>query len=175
MTTKPSDLDDSSSVPSNRWHSSDLVELAYTSTNGRMVLAECSSDSRILEDLSRDENPSVRRTVAMNPDTPVETLHNLATDENGLVRWAVSRNESTPVGTLEVLANDEENGVRQWVAMHPNTPVETLVTLAQDSQNYAVRQAASMNAKTPTSVVVAYLKAEEARERAAEVSDGLTP
>ena len=89
--------------------------------------------------------------LALNPNTPTETLNLLATDENSSVRREVARNPNTPVETLKVLATDKDSGVRSRVARNPNTPVETLKVLATDEYSdvrYEVAQ--NPNYKTQT-------------------------
>jgi len=89
--------------------------------------------------------------LALNPNTPAETLKVLATDEDSYVRSFVAKNPNTPVETLKVLATDEYPGVRCWVARNPNIPAETLKVLATDeysSIRYEVAQ--NPNYKTQT-------------------------
>ena len=60
--------------------------------------------------------------LALNPNTPPETLESLANDDNWLVRSHVAGNPNTPIETLERLANDKDWRVRCRVANNPNTP-----------------------------------------------------
>ena len=82
--------------------------------------------------------------LAINPNTPVETLKVLATDENSTVRYGVATNPNTSVEILKVLATDKDWDVRCVVAQHPNTSVETLKVLATD-KNSAVRYYVAKN------------------------------
>jgi len=76
--------------------------------------------------------------LAINPNTPIETLKVLATDGDWDVRYWVAGNPNTPVEILKVLATDENSSVRCGVAQHPNSPVEILKVLATD-EDYNVR------------------------------------
>jgi len=91
-----------------------------------------------LQLLARDEDVTVRRGVASNPNTPVSVLERLAEDEEEWVRQWVARNPSTPASTLERLAEDENKWVRHGVASNPNTPVSILERLAK-SEDVMVR------------------------------------
>ena len=60
--------------------------------------------------------------LALNPNTPTETLESLANEDNWIVRSHVANNPNTPPEVLERLANDEDSYVRYHVAINPNTP-----------------------------------------------------
>jgi hypothetical protein len=60
--------------------------------------------------------------LAVNPNTPLETLELLATNKNSSVRCAVARNPNTSPKVLERLVADDSHWVRRGVARHPNTP-----------------------------------------------------
>jgi hypothetical protein len=85
-----------------------------------------------------------RKDLALNPNTPPETLTLLARDEDLSVRCRVALNPNTPTETLTILARDEDWGVRWSVAWNPNTPSESLVILAQDEDD-DVRNGATQN------------------------------
>lgn len=57
------------------------------------------------------------------------------------VRKQVAGNLNTPVETLQQLAQDQSWKVRKQVVSHPNTPRKTLKQLATD-KNSLVRQSA---------------------------------
>ena len=60
--------------------------------------------------------------LALNPNTPTETLDSLANEDNWIVRSHVAGNPNTPPETLERLANDKDSYVRWHVAENHNTP-----------------------------------------------------
>lgn len=85
----------------------------------------------ILERLADDDVWGVRRRVAYNPNTSLETLERLSIDVY-FVREGVALNPNTPPETLEQLANDGSSWIRRSVALNPNTSPETLDRLAND-------------------------------------------
>jgi len=60
--------------------------------------------------------------LAINHNTPPETLARLATDKDYKVRRFVAYNPNTQPETLERLANDGNYWVRMGVTINPNTP-----------------------------------------------------
>jgi hypothetical protein len=60
--------------------------------------------------------------LAINPNTPPETLARLANDKDSDVRCYVAYNPNASPETLERLANDENYWVRHDVAGNPNIP-----------------------------------------------------
>ena len=80
-------------------------------------------------DLAKDEDSSVRSSVAQNPNTPISVLELLAKDEDEYVRSSVAKNPKTPIAVLEHLAKDEEESVRSEVAQSPITPIDSLMEL----------------------------------------------
>ena len=101
-----------------------------------------------LEELAKDEDRDVRKTVAANPSTPPEVLAELAKDEYWSTHRAVAKNPSTPPEVLAELAKDEWNEVRANVALNPSTPPEVLIELAKDKE-WFVRDLAAQNPNTP--------------------------
>ncbi|MDR2640837.1 MAG: hypothetical protein LBC61_06120 [Candidatus Peribacteria bacterium] len=55
----------------------------------------------------------VRKAVAKNPNTPIETLTELAKDKERFVREAVVRNPKTPIEIITNLAKDKNLKVRR--------------------------------------------------------------
>jgi len=83
-----------------------------------------STPPEILSQLSKDEDATVRRFVAMNSSTPPEILSQLSKDEDASVRWYVAGNPSTPPEILSQLSKDKDTGIRCNVAKNPSTPPE---------------------------------------------------
>jgi len=114
----------------------------------------------LIETLLRSWGPDdwyVRRAVAQNPNTPLDTLRllgNEATEPDWEVREAVARNPSTPLDTLRILGNKATESwwnVRAAVAENQSTPLDTLRTLGNEATEsaWAVREAVARNPNTP--------------------------
>jgi hypothetical protein len=86
--------------------------------------------------LAGEESALIRRHVALNPKTPVETLRKLAEDRETDVRLAVAENVHTPQEILCVLSTDTDMDVRYGVAENPHMPEDILVELTQDDNPY---------------------------------------
>ena len=72
--------------------------------------------------------------IALNRNTPVETLVNLSRHEDWSVRWRVASNPSTPIETLAVLATDKYVAVRNMVYGNRNVTEE--ICLMVKAKNY---------------------------------------
>ena len=60
--------------------------------------------------------------LAVNPNTPLETLELLASNGNFPVRYNVAGNPNTSPKVLERLVADDSHWVRVEVTKNPNTP-----------------------------------------------------
>lgn len=87
---------------------------------------------KILEKLVYDKQRMIRRAVAVNPATPVNTLLYLTKDKEPSVRGLLAQCNRIPQ-VLRVLANDKILAIRQAVASNPYADEQTLLTLSQDS------------------------------------------
>ena len=77
--------------------------------------------------------------LAINPNTPPETLALLATDKDYGVRWRVANNPNTSPETLALLTTDKDYGVRCGVARNPNATEEIcLMIKAYEKFNHLV-------------------------------------
>lgn len=72
--------------------------------------------------LSYDE----KLKLAIDSNTPIETLKVLSTDKNSGARCRVAQNPNTPVEILRVLAIDEDSYVFYWATQNPNYKKQTL-------------------------------------------------
>ena len=113
--------------------------------------------TQVLEQLARDQDITVRKIVAENPNLPLNSFLELAQDTSIKVRLTLAYKSSrskitTPVQLLEQLAQDESEQVRATVAEHPDTPVEILVRLANDS-SLDVKKKLTANLNTPVTVL----------------------
>ncbi|MDR2086884.1 MAG: ssDNA-binding domain-containing protein, partial [Dysgonamonadaceae bacterium] len=102
--------------------------------------------------LAKDEDVSVRKYVAGNPNISAELLERLAKDNAELVRKYVADNPNTSAELLERLAKDKEVWVRKEVAGHPNTSAKVLERLAKDKEAW-VRQRVADNPNTSAKVL----------------------
>jgi len=118
------------------------------------------ADVGLIETLLRSWGPPhwrVRQGVAMNPNTPEDTLRllgNEVTESEEYVRLAVARNPTTPVDTLRALGNEATElvwYVRDAVAKNPTTPVDTLRSLGNEAteSSWRVRKSVAMNPNMP--------------------------
>lgn len=82
-----------------------LAKSKYPQVRG--AVADNSSDPEILDQLSRDKNWVIRRTVAGNENTSVKTIASLADDDNSMVRTAIALNFKTPIKILDRLTDDK--------------------------------------------------------------------
>lgn len=113
--------------------------------------------TKILERLARDNRFSVRRYVALHPNTPTKILIDWAHKSNLLRLWA-AKNPSTPTITLERLASASEVlDVRVAVAKNPSTPKSILDKLSQDT-GFGVRKAVANNLNTSVETLEAIAK-----------------
>lgn len=104
---------------------------------------------------TKGQDPAYRYNVAINPNTPADTLAELANDEYKDVRTAVAENPNTPANVLRQLADDTETYVRYCVADNPNTPADALAELASDEGDriWNVRIRVAENPNTPVDVL----------------------
>ncbi len=78
-------------------------------------LADSTTDSKTLSELSGSKYLEVREAVACNPNTPVDVLIALLTDDSCEVRQTVVLNFNTPLNEIEKLCNDESELVRNAI------------------------------------------------------------
>ena len=94
----------------------DASQATATTPGGVLVLhmlayaPDTDTDTRVL--LSRQTSYTVRRGVALNPNTPLELLGTLATDDHAAVRNGVAENQNTPLELLGTLAIDTDASIR---------------------------------------------------------------
>jgi len=111
-------------------------------------LAKTTTDSKVLDELSKDKDWIVRLGVALNLNTSPETLDYLSKDEDYYVRCWVARNPNTTPENLDELSKDEDVDVRCRVARNPNTSPETLDYLSKD-KDWETRYKAKSNPNYP--------------------------
>jgi hypothetical protein len=86
------------------------------------LLAETTTDPEVLDELSKDEDPRVRWSVAGNPNTASETLDYLSKDKYSGVRCQVALNPNTSPETLDYLSRDKDWVTRYKAKSNPNYP-----------------------------------------------------
>lgn len=117
--------------------------------------------------LALEEDWSIRRRVARNPNTSVKTLQDLAryevdylhikeiVDRLKIIVESLADNPNTPVATLRQLAQyrcDEISVGMIKVAKNRSTPADTLEKLAKD-KNWLVRSEVAENPNTSPEIL----------------------
>ena len=83
-------------------------------------LADSTTDSKILSELSVSKYLEVREAVAYNPNTPVDVLIALLRDESCEVRQTAVLNPNLSLNEIEKLCEDESELVRDAVVRRKN-------------------------------------------------------
>lgn len=96
------------------------------------AIKNLSTSGVILYELAQSRWVSIRKGVALHPNTPIEVLKKLAQDEDVQVRGVVALNLNTPIFLLQELALSYPD----CVACHPFCPSEVLESLYQ--QRYSL-------------------------------------
>ena len=78
----------------------------------RFCIAENTKDSEILRELSKDTDPDVVESVALNEHTPKDALAEISNCELPYLRLCVAENGNTSLDTLNKLVKDSEFVVR---------------------------------------------------------------
>lgn len=112
---------------------------------------------RVLEQLAKDPDETVRQAVSENSNLPLNNLLELARDQSVNVRSSLAyksfyNKTPTSVQLLEILAQDESEQIRARVAEHPDTPVEILTRLANDTSR-EVKSKLTANPNTPVTIL----------------------
>jgi hypothetical protein len=102
-----------------RWATSENREM-------RSILGGGSALADVLEMLATDLHDEVAASVAENVHSPVKVLAQLARHGDPSVRWRVAMNEATPPELLDVLAQDDDAETLEHAARNPNTFLESL-------------------------------------------------
>lgn len=110
----------------------------------------------ILQDASRILLWELRVHVARNHNTPIDVLERLSKDKNPYVRKAVAGNIHAPITVLSQLSIDDQIFVRFEVAANPNTPLSILSPFFDDESAY-IRRAVVWNRATPNDIILRYL------------------
>lgn len=123
----------------------------------RGKLALYSNESSVLEALAHDELPSVRKTVAINRNTPEKILVMLSSDSSSWVRHSVVKNPNISQKLLEKIAKKRaENVDTRCEAINkitnPERKNELLVKLAKDSKP-GVRAEVARSSNTPVEIL----------------------
>lgn len=101
---------------------------------------------KILEKLSKDNDFTIRRAVALNPSTPMFVVEKMVNDDNEYVRAIISLRRDIPISILEKLVNDESAEVRYWVAHSKNATMDILTKLIHD-EDMTTREWAKLRIK----------------------------
>jgi nucleoid DNA-binding protein len=111
-----------------------------------------SLSTKLMEDLARDAEPEVRRTIVRREDCPVELLRVLAIDSNSDVRCSVAANEVCPTDLLRSFAIEPDPWIRVSVGRNTVCPSDLLAMLATDESD-DVREAVANNKNCPDALL----------------------
>ena len=96
----------------------------------------------VLKHLANHFDSWIRKKIALNINTPVETLRKLASKEKEInTRFFVARNISTPDDALKILSKDKDKSIRLGVAENPNTSLSVLEELTNDTDKEVAQTA----------------------------------
>ncbi len=98
----------------------------------------------ILKYLANHTDSYTRIKLAINPNTPTETLHKLANEQPSYIARYVAMNPSTTNDLLEILSKREDKELVLLVAQNDNTPLPVLQELTKDVDR-RIAQAATKN------------------------------
>ncbi|MEH2260960.1 HEAT repeat domain-containing protein [Nostoc sp.] len=136
-----------------------LAQVVQKGDQKAKLTAACSNKTpiKVLEQLAKDADETVRQVVLQNANLPLQILLELARDKSLNVRsWLLyksSHNKTlTPIQLLEILAQDESEQVRAKVAEHPDSSVEILTRLANDTSR-EVKMKLTANPNTPVTIL----------------------
>lgn len=133
------------------WRLHESVRLRKNaSSRSRSKMAENTRDPETLDLLSQDPDMSVRREVALNPNSTPEILDRLSRDIQSWIRAGVAYNTRTPSEILDRLSRENDTRIRECVAWNPNAWSRTLFRLHRDS-DYRVRWCVARNPNAPIS------------------------
>ena len=106
--------------------------------------------STLLGELSKDSNPDIRKSVAINPICSEEILAELFKDEETEVKVAVLLNSHTPLSILEEAASDDD--LKSYVARHPKvTP--SILEILMENGDAKIRDYIAQNPMTPGEIL----------------------
>jgi hypothetical protein len=129
--------------------------------NRRTVAENLAASPATLARLASDEDVTVRRAVAGNPNTPIEALDGLADDPDEAkelgetkVRWLVANNPRTAEATLARMVGDSDAMVLAAIGRHPHASAETLERMSRDtSTGNRTRAPAATNPSLPAAAL----------------------
>jgi hypothetical protein len=135
------------------WH---LSSLFFPSSNNHQFIINKSELETVsitqLQQDSKNQNPRIRISTAINSKLPIDCLQKLAQDTDESVRMAVAINPQTTTSILEQLASDNSIKIREIVASNSRTPINTLIKLAEDESS-EVQVAVVRNLNTPIHII----------------------
>jgi predicted DNA-binding WGR domain protein len=138
------------------------------------VATDLATPSHVLEQLFKEPDSSIRRSVARNSATPIRVLEAAALDPDAELRADVAGNASTPLPVLIALSRDTHFEIRSNVASNSSVPVSVLEYLAQDT-DVGVRVSVIGNKLAPLSVIKAFFDDPDAWIRSKVAQNPATP
>jgi hypothetical protein len=120
----------------------------------RAVLENLNISDDIYALLQDDLGLEARSHHKHNPIVAIESLKIRALNKNCSVRWRVAINPNTPSDTLDFLSRDEYEPVREHVASNRNTPPQTLAFMASYETSYDILKSIAKNPNTPIDALI---------------------
>ncbi len=136
-----------------------LINLAWNPNTPSEALTRIAKEERVPNYLVSE----LREAIAHNHNTSSEILVRLVNDRAFSVREMLALNPNTPVDSLEILAR--ELRIREILAVHPSTPKEFLARLVDDEAP-SVRCSLAENPSTPDEIFVRLLNDKDGAVRA---------
>ena len=101
-----------------------------------------------LTHLANDSSPEVRRELASHPNLPAELRAKLMKDSDPLVREQIAKRQDNSASALALMSKDKDWRVRSIVAQREDLDPKTLANLASDPE-VLVRSVVAANQSTP--------------------------
>ena len=84
-----------------------------------------------MENLSKDEDISIRRLIIVNPQITKEIIINMQDDKDTEIRSIIASHALTPIDILIKYGNDDDS-IKCQLAINPNTPIHIIEKLVND-------------------------------------------
>ena len=120
-----------------------LIDLNYFQLNS--LLSQSTHNKLLLIKLGKNQSNLVRLCVAVNFETPNNTLTQLSYDKDEYIREAVAKNSATSSETIYRLSFDKSYRVLAAVASNPLTSLDRLIVLSKCEEDSATRNNAISN------------------------------
>lgn len=134
------------------------MALAYNTPGLRKLLLQYEGvDTEIINLLSNDEFPAVRKMAAIKSRLSDENKIRLSNDKDKYVRYELAKNRRLPLDIVVKLSTDDYDAVRIVIAGRQDTPAEILDNMSYDDFE-SVRSMVAYNKNTPVATLKRLLK-----------------